>query len=38
MNDLHNKEISKTFYEKEMQKTSQKCDKNNDKLVVKWTG
>ena len=45
INDLKDKEIIGTFYEKELQKTNQKefrmekvIKKNGDKLIVKWKG
>ena len=45
INDLKDKEIIGTFYEKELQNTNQKefrmekvIKKNGDKLFVKWKG
>ena len=45
INDLNNKEIKGSFYEKELQKTDQKefriekiIEKKGNKLYVKWKG
>ena len=45
ISDLNGEEITESFYEKELQKTSQKefriekvLQRKGDKLYVKWTG
>ena len=45
INDLNGEEITRTFYEKELQKTNQKefgigkvIKRKGDKLYVKWKG